>query len=137
MYLFLDDIRNPNMSHNSKKGLGTDYSPIDKWIIVRDYFYFIDIINNHFNEIKLISFDHDIACVKDGREYTGKDAANYLINYCLDNNKKFPDWYVHTDNTSGRENIIGIIINYLRFVEGKDISNFKYYHNGIVNERCI
>lgn len=135
--IFLDDIRIPSMSHNVSKGLGVYYSDKDKWIIVRDYFDFIDLVDKHFDEIDLISFDHDLACYKDGVEYTGKSAVDYLINYCLDNNKKFPDWYAHTDNTSGKRNIIGAILNYINKVEGKDITNFRYYHNGIVNNKPV
>ena len=137
MIIFLDDIRIPSMSHNVDKGLGMDYSNKDKWTIVRDYFDFIDLVDRHFDEIDLISFDHDLACYKDGVEYTGKSAVDYLIDYCLDNNKKFPDWYAHTDNTSGKRNIIGAILNYINKVEGKDITNFRYYHNGIVNNKPV
>lgn len=137
MIIFLDDIRIPSMSHNVDKGLGMDYSNKDKWTIVRDYFDFIDLVDKHFDEIDLISFDHDLACYKDGVEFTGKSAVDYLIDYCLDNNKKFPDWYAHTDNTSGKRNIIGAILNYINKVEGKDITNFRYYHNGIVNNKPV
>ena len=137
MNIFLDDIRIPSMSHNVDKGLGVDYSNKDKWVIVRDYFDFIDLVDNNFDKINLISFDHDLACYKDGVEYTGKSAVDYLIDYCLDNNKKFPDWYAHTDNTSGKRNIIGSVLNYLDKVEGKDIANFRYYHNGIVNNKPV
>jgi hypothetical protein len=137
MRVFLDDIRTPDMAHKSGKGLGPDYSDKNKWVIARDYFQFIDIVNKHFDEIELVSFDHDIACVKDDIEYTGKTAADYLINFCLDNNKKFPDWYAHTDNTSGRQNIIGAILNYLKVVEGVDISKFRYFHNGIFNNKFV
>lgn len=137
MNIFLDDIRIPSMSHNVSKGLGVEYSNKDKWVIVRDYFDFIDLVDKHFDEIDLISFDHDLACYKDGVEYTGKSAVDYLIDYCLDNNKKFPDWYAHTDNTSGKRNIIGAILNYINKVEGKDITNFRYYHNGIVNNKPV
>jgi hypothetical protein len=137
MKLFLDDIRIPGMAHNTSKGLGPDYMATNKWIIARDYFEFVDIVNKHFDEIELVSFDHDLACVKDDVEYTGKTAADYLINFCLDHNKKFPDWYAHTDNTSGRQNIIGAINGYLKNIEGKDLSDFRYYHNGIVNGKFV
>ena len=135
--IFLDDIRIPSMSHNVSKGLGVDYSDKDKWVIVRDYFDFVDLVDKHFDEIDLISFDHDLACYKDGIEYTGKSAVDYVINYCLDHNKQFPNWYAHTDNTSGKRNIIGAIINYLDKVEGKNITNFRYYNNGIVNNKPV
>lgn len=137
MNLFLDDIRVPSMSHNDKEGLGIDYASTDKWVIIKDYFNFIDIIDKHFDEIKLISFDHDLACVRDGREYTGKDAVDYVINFCLDNGKLFPNWYAHTDNTSGRENIIGAIKSYLKRIENRDLSGFRYYHNGIINNKFV
>jgi hypothetical protein len=137
MNIFLDDIRIPSMSHNVDKGLGVDYSDKNKWVIVRDYFDFIDLVDKNFDKINLISFDHDLACYKDGVEYTGKSAVDYLIDYCLDNNKNFPDWYAHTDNTSGKRNIIGAVLNFLDKVEGKDITNFRYYHNGIVNNKPV
>jgi hypothetical protein len=135
--IFLDDIRMPNMSHNVGKGLGIEYSDKKKWIIVRDYFEFIDLVNKRFDDIYLVSFDHDLACYKDGVEYTGKTAVDYLINYCLDNDKPFPNWYAHTDNTSGRQNIRGTILNYLDKVENVDISNVRYFHNGILNGVAI
>lgn len=137
MNIFLDDIRIPSMSHNVSKGLGVDYSDKDKWVIVRDYFDFVDLVDKHFDEIDLISFDHDLACYKDGVEYTGKSAVDYVIDYCLDHNKEFPDWYAHTDNTSGKRNIIGAVLNFVNKVEGKNITNFRYYNNGIVNNKPV
>jgi len=135
--LFLDDIRIPKMSHNETRGLGMQYSNTKDWVIIRDYFDFIDFVKNNFDKIDLISFDHDLACYKDGQEFTGKNAVDYLINFCLDNDKQFPDWYAHTDNTTGRKNIISTILNYLNRIEGKDISNFRYFHNGIVNGKAV
>ena len=138
MNLFLDDIRTPSMAHNASKGLGLDYLLTDKWVIARDYFEFVKIVSANFYEIELVSFDHDLACVdSDGREWTGKDAADYLINFCLDHNTHFPDWYAHTDNTAGRQNIIGSIKGYLKSIEGKDLLDFRYYHNGIVNGKFV
>lgn len=137
MNIFLDDIRIPSMSHNVSKGLGVDYSDKDKWVIVRDYFDFVDLVDKHFDDIDLISFDHDLACYRDGVEFTGKSAVDYLINYCLDHNKNFPNWYAHTDNTSGKRNIIGAVLNFLDKVEGKNITNFRYYNNGIINNKPV
>lgn len=141
MNIFLDDIRIPNMSHNKDHGLGHAYSLDNKWLVVRDYFEFVDLINNNFDKIKLISFDHDLACFRKihgiREEFTGKSAADYLINFCLDNAKKFPNWYVHTDNTNGRGNIIGAITNYLKVIEDYDLDNFRYYHSGIINNKFV
>lgn len=121
------------MAHSKGRNLGENYSNKENWIIVRDYFEFVKLIDKSFDDIELISFDHDLACYKDDKELTGKDAADYVINYCLDNNKIFPSWYVHSDNTSGKQNIISSILNYLKVVEKKDISEFRYFHNGILN----
>jgi hypothetical protein len=105
------------MSHNKTKGLGNEYSDSNKWIIIRDYFSFIKFLDDNIENITLISFDHDIASYKDSKEYTGKDAANYLIEICLDNSLKMPKWYVHSDNTVGAHNINSILHNYVRVVE--------------------
>jgi hypothetical protein len=137
MNIFLDDIRTPKMSHNEAKGLGTQFSNSDNWVIARDYFEFKNIIDSNINDIKLVSFDHDLACVSDGREWTGKDAADYLIEKCLDMDIKFPDFYVHSDNTSGKANIIGVILNFLKYKEGFDTSSFRYYHNGVINGKPV
>ena len=137
MNLYLDDNRMPDMSNSEGRGLGVSYASEDKWVIVRDYFEFIDFVSQNFDEINLVSFDHDLACYKDGREYTGKDAVDFLINYCMDNDKKFPNWFVHSDNTTGKSNIIGVVVNYLNKVEGIDISKFRYYHNGIINGLAV
>jgi hypothetical protein len=135
--VFLDDIRSPYMSHNSNKGLGIDYSKSNDWVIIRDYFSFIDFIDKEFNNIELISFDHDLACYKNDREYTGKDAMNYIIDYCMDNNKKVPDWYVHSDNTVGRSNIIGLVLSYMSKYNNLNIEYFRNYHRGFVNGKFI
>lgn len=137
MNVFLDDIRVPSMSHRQDKGLGDNFSELENWTIARDYFEFVYLIDNYFDKIKIVSFDHDLACVDDGIEYTGKSAADYLINYCLDNGKNFPDWYVHSDNTSGKNNIIGAITSYMKNIEGRDMSDFRYFHSGIINNKPI
>jgi hypothetical protein len=134
--VYLDDKRSPDMSHNINRGLGIEYSN-DKWVIVRDYFEFVKFVSKNFDNVGLISFDHDLACFKDGVEYTGKSAVDFLINFCIDNNKDFPNWYVHTDNTVGRSNIIGIILNYIKVMENFDISDFRYYNNGIINGQFV
>jgi hypothetical protein len=137
MNIFLDDIRFPKISHNEKRGLGAQFSNSENWTIARDYFEFVDLVDNYFDKIKLVSFDHDLACVKDGREWTGKDAVDYLIQKCLDTNSKFPDFYVHSDNTSGKANIIGSALNYLKHIENFDTSKFRYFHNGIINNEPV
>ena len=90
-----------------------------------------------FGVPKLVSFDHDISSFdKNGKEWTGKDATDYLIGKCLDQGLTFPDFFVHTMNTAGRPNIIGSILNYLKHVENKKI-DWRYYNSGIINGQII
>jgi len=135
MNLLLDDIRSANMAHGTSKGLGPSYSKDSDWMIVRTYDDFVDVVNAKFDDIDLISFDHDLACFDaDGKEMTGKNAADYVIGYCLDRGKPFPkSWYVHSDNTSGRQNIVGAILSYLDKIEGIKYSGFRPYHRGVLD----
>lgn len=95
MNLFLDDIRNP---------------PKGDWNVVRDYDEFIDfIIKNGLPD--LISFDHDLADVHYNPN-THYDCAKWLIEYCLDNNKSFPKYLVHSMNPVGTENILSLLNNF-------------------------
>jgi len=137
MNIFLDDIRTPMMAHREGKGLGPAYSDASIWTIARTYGEFVDIVDRNFGGIDLISFDHDLACFDaDGREMTGKTAADYVIGKCLDEGVSFPkDWYVHSDNTSGRQNIVGSILSYLDKVEGIDTSRIRKDAKGIVGQK--
>lgn len=72
---------------------------------------------------ELVSFDHDLADIHYDpstwtesfiyKEKTGKDCAKWLIDYCLDNNQKFPKYIVHSMNTVGKENIIRLVENFI------------------------
>ena len=131
--IFLDDLRSVDMSHNPNKGLGV----VTDFVIARNDEDFIKMIDENINDITLVSFDHDLACFKDGNEFTGKTACEYLVHKCLETGRKFPDWYVHTDNTCGRENILGLILNYIKKVDGVDTSDFRYFHRGRVNGKFV
>ena len=133
MKIFLDDIRSVDMSHNPNKGLRI----VTDFVIVRNDKDFIKLVDENINDITLVSFDHDLACFNDGVEFTGKTACEYLIHKCLETGRKFPDWYVHSDNTAGRENIIGLILNYMKSIDGVDTSDYRYFHRGFVNGKFV
>ena len=133
MKIFLDDIREVTMSHNPNKGLGV----VTDFVIARDDKDFIKLVDENINDITLVSFDHDLACWRDGNEFTGKTACEYLIHKCLETGRKFPDWYVHSDNTAGRENIIGLILNYMKSIDGVNTSDYRYFHRGRVNGKFV
>jgi hypothetical protein len=121
MWIFLDDKRkDATIVHNKNRGLGVGIGRANNWVIARDYFQFIDILKSNFDQIDFISFDHDISSYDmDEKEMTGKDAAQFLIDYCMDNGKTIPDWFVHSDNTGGNRNIRQLLINYMYRVEGR------------------
>jgi len=130
--IFLDDERQPTFV---KAKMGKFYP--ENWVVINNYFDFTKFVDQNFDQIKLVSFDHDISSFdKDGKEWTGKDAADYLVDKCLDTGLTFPDFFVHTMNNVGRPNIISTILNYLKHGENKQI-DWKYYNSGIINNQVI
>lgn len=120
-YLFLDDERIP--SHVKWMHL-----PRVAWNIVRDYGAFVRCIEERGMPIH-ISFDHDLADAhyptkpQTGDEFleynkmkekTGYHCAKWLIDYCLDNNVKLPQFSVHSLNVVGKKNIIQLLENFAK-----------------------
>lgn len=63
---------------------------------------------------KFVTFDHDLG---EG-EYTGYDIAKWMVDMDLDTMIKLPDdfdFYVHSQNPRGKENIEGLLRGYLEF----------------------
>ena len=110
--LYLDDRREPKT---------------EGWVIARDYRSFVHVITEG-GLPELISFDHDLAdehydyafefddrlIVPPGevkidyrnfKEMTGYDCAKWLVNYCFDKNQDIPEFFVHSANPVGAENI--------------------------------
>jgi hypothetical protein len=124
--LFLDDERFP-------KDVTWIKLPDVQWNIVRSYKEFVKTIIN-LGIPNIVSFDHDLAdehyptpnvelCVYDSyREKTGYHAADWLANRCYLDNRKFPEYYIHTMNPVGYENIKSIIECYIKFVNNKNES---------------
>ena len=61
-----------------------------------------------------INFDHDLEDYKENNETTGFHCAKWLVEYCMDNNKKLPKWSSHSANPVGRDNINNLLFNYLK-----------------------
>lgn len=132
--LWLDDIRNPFINEEKKVP-----NNIHDWNInwVLNYEQFVKWIEI-FGLPDAISFDHDLADehyipeyfwdnYKESKKFqkwreqsyqekTGMDCAKWLVNYCLDNNKKLPEFYVHSANPVGANNIIFLLNNFLKVV---------------------
>lgn len=102
MFIFIDDERFPPEDGNT-------------WVICRTIEEFQRLILAG-NVPTYISFDHDLG----DNIPTGMDIAKWLVEFDLDNNiipSNF-SWYVHSQNTNGRDNINGLLVNYAK-VTGK------------------
>ncbi len=96
--LFLDDERDP-----------VD----DEWIIVRTIEEAIEVIEAK-GLPSFISFDHDLG----ENQKTGFDLAKWIIDWDIKFDILTPenfDFYVHSQNPIGKENIEGIFASYFRF----------------------
>ena len=116
--LFLDDERFPV---DCEYFLGFRSTPIyteNDWVIVRNFTEFVEVIYRKWMTVKetpsLISFDHDLA-----QEKTGKDCANWLVDFCIENQMNLPNWLVHSRNPVGAENINSILEQYKKFINSK------------------
>lgn len=117
--LFLDDVRDPSMVANYAHWSLRAMYRLDKWNIVRSYEEFVAYIEE-FGLPEVISFDHDLseehyAPESEGWVYvekTGLDCAKWLCEYCDKNEKELPEWYIHSMNPVGAENIRKQLENY-------------------------
>jgi hypothetical protein len=136
--LFLDDIRaSDEPFYYTGNRIYLEY----EWFTVRDYNGFV----NHILNIGLpdrISFDHDLGdehynvpyeyykdlnqfrakydeIYNNSNEKTGFDCAKWLVDYCIDNNKKIPKFYSHSMNPVGKEKILGLLNNFKKFQDEK------------------
>jgi len=137
MKLFLDDERSPADVYNYSR---SDQIYLEEWTIVRNYDEFVSVIQNHFDEITVISYDHDLAdehynyanadtetiCnfyESDHKEKTGFECAQWLIDFLLDNDKELPRTLIHTRNICGGQNICGLFLSFVNFRKKNPIEN--------------
>ena len=130
--LWLDDMRNPfkdNWIH--------DYAPqfLEETIVwVKNYDEFVKWIK--YNGLPhTIAFDHDLgedvardkvskgmskrpARIQKRETISGYDCAKWLVEYCMDNDLDLPNWIVQSANPVGKDNINGLLNNYLKHRNG-------------------
>lgn len=105
--LWVDDTRNP-MEND-----WLNFSPIGrncKVIWVQFYQEAIDFLEKEWPDA--ICLDHDL-----GEEKSGYDIAKYIVNKCINENRKLPKFASQSANPVGRENILGILNRYKRFIK--------------------
>lgn len=126
--LFLDDIRNPYNVY----GYTNQIIYCRPWDVVRDYESFVTYIKN--NGIpNTISFDHDLGDshysyqnttipYDEFNEKTGYHCAQWLINYCIDNNLDIPQRVlIHSMNGVGSKNIQSLFESYKKIYVSNNI----------------
>lgn len=88
----------------------------DQWVIVRNFSQVVSTISQR-GMPSYISFDHDLG----HNEPTGYDIARHLVQLDLDGIVEFDphfEFWVHSQNPVGRENIQRYLTQYLEFKRG-------------------
>lgn len=106
-----------------------EYS-VSEWVIVRNYQEFTEVVKSKFLKgmfPELVSFDHDLADIHynqstfsehfEYHEETGVDCAKFMVQFCIDNNLNLPEFYIHSSNPSGAENIYNAMHDYFKYKE--------------------
>jgi hypothetical protein len=117
--LFLDDERNLEDVTWAPWQIREKYRN-EEWVVARSYGdAMIEVLNRGFP--KFVSFDHDLG---DETKYTGYDVVKQLVeNDIISGDKesrqayKFTeefDFYVHSKNPIGKQNIESYLNNYLK-----------------------
>ena len=99
---WIDDVRDPKNFLPGRKKDDTVF-----WF--KDYDSFV----RHLIKFGLpdsIWFDHDL-----GQNKSGKDCADFLVDYCLDRGLPLPEYNSQSQNPVGRENIIKLFESYNKF----------------------
>ena len=107
--LWLDDIRDPNVF--KELYISQFVSVYDEIVWVKNYDEFVNYITN--NEFpNYIFFDHDL-----GEELNGYDCCKYVVDFMMEHNidPNKPSFIVQSANPVGRDNIYGLINNYIKF----------------------
>lgn len=128
--LFLDDIRVPKDAIGLVPSNMNQFYWENNWVVVKNY----DEFRNYIEKNGLpdfISFDHDLADFHydlkpedydsmseddmvrkfGSMEKTGFDCAKWLVDWCLENSLKLPDFVVHSANPIGKQNIQSYLYN--------------------------
>lgn len=112
--LFIDDERFPP-KHNWWKGFlhwfyNVTFSPtLAETVIVRNSKQAVNFVRKN-GMPSFISFDHDLGLSPDGSDDTSMAFLSWLEDELIEGRVTFPqdfDYYVHSQNPIGKQNIIG------------------------------
>lgn len=106
-YVWLDDLRDPKEpQYEQSIARNCEYVKCGSIVIawLKSYDEFESFIRNE-GVPAAVDFDHDLGIGPDGIEMNGNDCAKFLLNYCLDNNEAAPEYFIHSANPIGSQNI--------------------------------
>ena len=114
--LWLDDIRDPKQqvwNNWIARNVGNPLHMNIHWVL--KYHQFIDWIETN-GLPDMICFDHDLSDIHINKstykEKTGYDCAKWLVEYCIENNQKLPEYFIQSANPIGAENIDKYLKNF-------------------------
>ena len=118
--LWLDDLRDPNSPCKTDAVYKYPFKWIDVYspingdydvVWVKTYDEFVKYITEN-NLPDGVCFDNDL-----GEEKEGYDCVKWLVNYCQDNNLKFPPYSIHSYNVVAKANMFSFINNFIKSQE--------------------
>lgn len=133
--LWLDDIRNP-FQGDWLMCFSPEFDEQRENVVwVKNYNEFVKWVKENGLPY-IIAFDHDLGedlaklKVKSGvnkkqsrrekkESKTGYDCAKWLVEYCINNNVDLPKWVIQSSNPVGKDNINGLLLNYIKFKNNK------------------
>lgn len=105
--LWVDDYRNPFEND------WLNFSPIGRncnVVWVKSYQEAINYLDKNWPNA--ICLDHDL-----GEEKSGYDIAKYIVDRCINECRELPLFASQSANPVGRENILGLLNRYKKFIE--------------------
>ena len=130
--LWLDDMRDPFLG-DWLLSYAPDFGDNRENVVwVKNYEDFITWITDNGLPYK-VAFDHDLGQdvadekVENGMSKRksrkekkgikdGKDAANWMVDYCLDNGKDIPFFTIQSANPTGADNIRGLLLGAMKHI---------------------
>ena len=99
---WVDDMRDPKEFLSDRRKEDTVF-----WF--KNYAAFVSHLLK-FGVPDIIWLDHDL-----GNDKSGKDCADFLVDYCLDRALPLPEYNSQSQNPVGKENIVKLFESYNKF----------------------
>lgn len=107
--LWLDDERDPREPY-----IQEHFGAMGDEVWVTSYQEFVATIRERGLPAS-VSFDHDLGAGRDGRPLPGgMECAHWLVEYLMNTNQTLPEFYVHSANPVGAENIRSLLVGFAR-----------------------